>query len=419
MRMMLLMVRKDLLRQLRSPLAFLGVLAFPLVFSGLIALTFGTGSGDLPRVQLLIEDRDGTWITRLLKSAFKSDQFAQYVDVREVGEEGLELMEAGEASALLRIPAGFGDAVLDGRPTTLELVRNPAQGILPEIAEQGLTIFAEVLSSASRALRGPLDRTTPYLQPDAEGPSAAAVAEITSSAYQAISRSEGLILPPIITLETSRKSDDTEDRSDAPISSVFLFVFPGVAVWALFLVGDMAMRDILTESRQGTLTRQLTAPLSPSWIILGKAASTAVLSVLSLLLLSVIGRAVTGGEVNLAGFALLSMAIVTMVVGYAAVIYGAARNERQGSTLSSILLLIFAFIGGSFVQVDSLPQAVQRFSPFTPFYWGTTGFNSLLRDGGGPADVLLNVGVLAGGGALLLLAGSALLGRKVRKGAAA
>ena len=419
MRMMLLMVRKDLLRQLRAPLAMLGVLGFPLVFSGLIALTFGTGRADLPRVQLLIEDRDGNWVTGLLKSAFKSEQVARYVDVREVGEEGRELMERGEASALLRIPDGFAAAVLEGRPTTLELVRNPAQGILPEIAEQGLTIFAELLSSASQTLRDPLDRLSPYLQSGAPAPTAPDVAEIASSVHQAFSRSERLILPPIITLEASRESDDTEDRSDAPISSVFLFVFPGVAVWALFMVGDMAMRDILTESRQGTLTRQLAAPLRPSRIILGKAVSTAILSLLSLLLLSVIGWAVTGGEVDLAGFALLSMAIVTMVVGYAAVVYGAARNERQGSTLSSILLLVFAFIGGSFVQVDSLPQAVQRFSPFTPFYWGTTGFNSLLRDGGGPADVLLNVGVLAGGGALLLLAGSALLGRKVRKGAAA
>ena len=46
--------------------------------------------------------------------------------------------------------------------------------------------------------------------------------------------------------------------------SIFLIVLPGVSVWALFMLGDMAMRDILTESTPGTLRRQLSGPL-PAW----------------------------------------------------------------------------------------------------------------------------------------------------------
>jgi ABC-2 type transport system permease protein len=184
------------------------------------------------------------------------------------------------------------------------------------------------------------------------------------------------------------------------------------------MLGDMAMRDILTESREGTLRRQLASPV-PAWqIVIGKALYTTAMAVITLTILALIGWSASGGAVDLPGFVVLSMAVVVMVTGYSSIIYAVAGNDRQGSTISSVLLLIFAFIGGSFVQIEALPAAVRSFSPFTPFYWGTTGYSSLLRQGG-LVDVLPNVGVLAGVGAGLLAIGSMFLERKVRRGQAA
>ena len=101
----------------------------------------------------------------------------------------------------------------------------------------------------------------------------------------------------------------------------------------------------------------------------------------------------------------------------AAVVYGGAGTERQGGTFSGVLLLIFAFLCGSFIQMDSLPDGVRRFSPLSPFYWGTTGYRELIRDGG-LFDVLPQVGVLAGLGVVLLSAGTVLLRRRIGRGAA-
>ena len=168
MRLTLLMVRKDLLRQVRSPMGILFALSFPVVFATLIALAFGTGAQPkFPKVQLLVEDLDDSFLSAALVSATTNDQVAEYFEVRPVGPEGRELLGRGEASALWRIPKGFQAAVLDGTPVRLELIRNPAQSIFPEIAEQGLTVLAEVLSSAARALRDPLDRLRPMVGVDA------------------------------------------------------------------------------------------------------------------------------------------------------------------------------------------------------------------------------------------------------------
>ncbi len=414
MRTLVLMVRKDLLRKLRSPLGLGAVLAFPLIFSGLIALTFGGGGSGMPRVDLLVEDRDESLLSGLLISALESENVAAHVELRRVGEEGQALIEQGEGSALLRIPAGFGEDLLEGRPLTLELVRNPAQGILPEVAEQGLTVLVDLLSSGSRVLRQPLDELVPLLERD-ESPSELQVATLAVAFQRAIEAVSERVFPPAITLETVQRGADEGASGGFSRSLVFLLVLPGISVWALFMLGDTAMRDIVTERDDGTLRRQLSGPISSTQVVLAKALFTMTLSLISLVLLAAIGWFAADGPIDLAGFALLSICLVLAVTGFSSMMYGVTRTQRQGATISSVLMLVFAFMGGAFVQIDNLPGAVRRLAPISPFYWGTTGYAKLIGDGAGVLEILPNAGVLAALGSVTLLAGAALLGRRIRQ----
>jgi ABC-2 type transport system permease protein len=421
MRRIITMVRKDLLRQLRSPMAILFALSFPVVFTSLLALTFGSGSQPtVPRVKLLVEDLDGSFVSGALLSAAGNEQLAKYFDIEQVGAEGLERIERNEASALWRIPKGFQRDLIDGNPVELELIRNPAQGILPEVAEQSLTVLADVLSAAARVLREPLDQLRPMLDGDTVT-SAAEVSTLSVTVYETIDRAGEFLTPPAIRLETIQQADEegeTQTSGHASSSLIFLIVLPGISVWGLFLVGDIAMRDIMTEQKQGTLRRQLSAPVPAARLVVAKAAFTATLSLISLVLLTGIGWGVGGQAVDLAGFLALSLALIAAITGYSSVVYGIANTERQGATISGVLMLVFAFLGGSFIQVDDLPATVVRVAPFTPFYWGTTGYAKLIRNEGSLLDVLPNVLVLATVGVALLAAGATLLRRKVRKGAA-
>jgi len=417
-----LMVRKDLLRQVRSPLGMSLVLAFPLVFSALLALTFGTGGDRVPRVRLLVENRDGEFLSSVLLSAFSSEQMGKFFDVSDVGEQGREMMEQGEASALLIIPAGFSRDLLDGTPVVLQLVRNPAEGILPEIAEQTLTVLTDGLDSGSRLLRGPLEEIASFVESEGEGVSADRVSAVAVAIHGIIEGAWDMLLPPAITLESVQLQDEPDTGGSGTgngVASIFLFVLPGISVWALFMVGDIAMRDLLIEQTDGTLQRQLSGPISPFGVIAGKALFTAVMAAISLVILSGIGWFASSGGVDLAGFAGLSLAIIVAVTGFSAVMYGAMRTQRQGATFSGVLFLVFAFLGGAFFQIDQLPSGVRQFAPLSPFYWGTTGFQELIRDGAGFAEVLPNVGVLTGIGATGLLIGSSLLRRKIGRGGAA
>ena len=126
MRRLLLLVSKDLKRKLRAPVGLVVLLAFPIVFAGMLALVFGSEGNNTPKVRLVVENRDTGFAASALSSAFTSKQMAEHFDVRTVAKgEGAAVIEAGEASALLVVPEHFTQDVLDGKPVTLELVRNP------------------------------------------------------------------------------------------------------------------------------------------------------------------------------------------------------------------------------------------------------------------------------------------------------
>jgi len=414
------MIVKDLRRRIRAPLGIGVVLSFPIVFSLMLALTFGTGDGAATRIGLLVENHDDNFIGGMLMSALGSDQVAENIDVEVVEQGGEDRLRNGGAAALLRIPAGFTDRVLQGEPTALQLVRNPSQGIKPEITEQLTGVLAELLDAASRVLREPLSQLAVAWQDDTFSMTDAMLTDTVLGVKDTLQGAAKFVFPPVILLDVEQlgAGDEQEGSGGAGFGSIFLAILPGISVYALFLVGDLGMRDLLTEVTAGTMRRQLCGPLRAGTVILGKALSTMVLCVISLLLLSLIGGMIAPQRVSLPGFLLLSLALVLAVTGLASTVYGAARSETRGSTIGAIIYLMLAFAGGSFITFEALPAALRSVAPLSPFYWGTIGFRTLLRDGGGPAEILLPAAILAGLGAATLLIGSLLLQRHARRGMA-
>jgi ABC-2 type transport system permease protein len=425
MRILLAMVGKDLRRRVRSPLATILLLLFPVIFAGLVAMTFGGAEPKVPKVRLLIEDRDGGLVAQLVTSAFQRNEAAQYFETEKVesvaGRRGEDaaLLEEKAAAALLRLPAGFSDDVLAGRPARIELVKSPAQSILPDVAEQVTSVIADGLSAASRLLRGPLDeiRTT---QPAPQGmPSDERVAEVSVLINRVLTRSRPYVFPPVITLETAARTEPDAQKQapgSSPAGSIFLLVLPGIAVYSLFNLADQGMRDLLVEARLQTLRRQLAGPLSAGRVVVGKALSTAVVSGLALLVLTGVGAAVAVRGVSLAGYLLLSLAVVVAATGFASAVFGLAHGERQGATLANVVSLVMAFAGGSFIPLDSLPAALRAVSPFSLIYWAVQGYQALIADGAGVRAVLPNVAVLTGAGAVLLALSAVLWRRRLLRG---
>jgi ABC-type Na+ efflux pump permease subunit len=410
MRVLLAMVGKDLRRRAHSPLSTILLLLFPLIFAGLIALTFGGGTARVPKVRLLIDDRDGGLVGRLVAAAFARAEARTYFEVKaltapERGAGDASILEREGATAILRLPARLSDDVLAGRPASIELVKSPAQSILPDVAEQVSTVLAEGLSSASRLLPRPF-------HPNQK-------AEIAALVDGVATRGRPYVLPPVVTLETAATRSNGASGKPAGSSSgpsIFLLFLPGIAVYSLFTLADQTMRDLLVEVRQKTLRRQLAGPLTAGRVIVGKALSTAAVAALSLLALTAVGAAVAPRGVSLAGYLLLSGAVVVAATGFASAVFAVASGERQGATLAGLVSLLMAFAGGSFIPLDGLPAALRALSPFSLIFWASQGYRTLVIDGLGLRAVLPNIAILAGTGLLLLALSAPLWQRRLLRG---
>ena len=121
-------VRRDLVRYLRNPVRTAMLFAVPLMLSGIFALVFGGGGVEQISIKVLLFDEDGSLLSKLLEGAGGFSEADQRIEVVPVGEEGYEMMERGEASALIHLPKGFSSDYLAGRP---EVDREGAEQSLP------------------------------------------------------------------------------------------------------------------------------------------------------------------------------------------------------------------------------------------------------------------------------------------------
>lgn len=416
MRRITALLMKDIRRSMRRPMAPLALLAFPILFAGMLALAFGGGgSAGIPRARLLVADLDGAIGASVIMQALASEELASLIEVESVEETvGRERLEAGEASALLVIPEGFTEDLLEVRETHLIFVRNPAERILPEIAEQVLRVLMEVLQSGTRVLEEPLREISADSD---EEPSEAEVILIALSVRKTIIAAEDLIFPPVIGFEEEPDTDDSAESKPANTKSmIFGMLLPGLAVYSMFMLGDVGMRDLLVEQREGTLRRQLSAPITTRGVLLGKGLYVAVMVSISGVILMVLSRFALGLAIDPIAFFVSCLSVAMLVVGITSAIYGLCRSERQASTIGSVVFLFLAFLGGSFMPIDNLPSSLQWFVPWNPFYWGTEGFRQVLLSGAGVEDIagfLLRLLVL---GLLSAVLGATLLQRKILSG---
>jgi ABC-type multidrug transport system permease subunit len=377
MRFIWIAALKDLRRLRREPVTLLTWLGIPTFTAVILTLIFGPGQ-TRPHGTLLIVDEDGRFGATLISSAFSQGDLGKMITVEKVArDEGRRRIDKGDASALLIIPAGFTTALLESKPVRLELVRNPAQQILPGMIEETVSMLADgafyIQAVAGEQLRG-------FAVPNR--PSDLQIAAMAVQSSTLGRRLQKYLLPPLIQLDTQIIQTKMERTGGFAV-----MLLPGVLYMGLFFLNRALSSDIWNEKLSGTIRRLIATPAQLGAFLAGKLiAAMIVLAAVGAIAL-LVGHFLLDLDITHLGVAVLWISLTGAAMYLLLLILQTlASTERMANLLTNMVILPLAMLGGGFVPFDWMPQNLARIGRLTPNGWAVTHLQSMI---GGSTEPLV------------------------------
>ena len=375
--------RKDLLRRLKDPLALLLWFGIPLVIGSLVGLGMG-GSSSTPTAHVLLVDQDDSFLSQFIAGARGQDEVDAVIDVEPVElEEGMERIEAGEASALVVLPEGFADALLKNEPATIQLITNPAQRILPGIVQEGLELLVEAAFYAQRILGEPIRELAEGPPDGAEFFADAVIASASGEINARVRRLEGTLFPPVLKLETGAPpglAATPAEEEDEPAFNFGILFVPGLLFMALLFIAQGVIEDLWNEKEAGTLRRVLTTPHSLTTFLAGKLLAGATLMAVATLVGLVIVVVVFDIPISATPAALVWATFVgTALLALFFLLQFFASSRRGANVLTSAVIFPLMMLGGSFFPFEAMPDWMVAVGRWTPNGMGLVVMKEILR----------------------------------------
>lgn len=382
--------KKDLRRISRDPWKLLLWLGIPLLIGSLMTSLMGGSEGPKPQALLYLDDQDDSFLSGALISAFSNEQVGGLVQVERLSrKDGLERLNRNQGSAVLVIPAGFGQAVLEETPITLEFLTNPAQRILPGILEELLALVSDAVFYLHRTIGEELKLMLDGPEPGEFTLADPKVGMIAIGINQTVNRLSDYFDPLLIELESAVASNPPQAEasesseaaanqgatgsaggtaSDLPAS---FYMLPSVLMMALFFLAQGLSEDYWSEREAGTLRRAACSPQKLSALMAGKLLGVATVFASLGVLLFAAGYLYH----DYLSWSTLPLAVFWWTSGGLAIylllslIQMLCTSRRGGSILTNLLMFPLLMMGGSFFPFEAMPSWMAEAGRLTPNGW--------------------------------------------------
>lgn len=327
-------------------------------------MSFITGGGDQgeSRGTLLVTDLDDSFVSNLLVNSLSQGELSSWIGIRKVDtEQGQNIMQSGDASAWLTIEPEFASDFLNQKPTTLSLVKNPAQTVIPDLIESALLLFTDAGDYLQQLFREELATIAAINSND----------DLSDLEFTALSLSIrdridvfAMSLDPLL-IELKERQQET-DKSSTSVN-FGLLMFPGAIMMALlFSISSLAML-IWDDLKSGVLTRLSASSRGLSAYFFGQ--QWAVLIIFSgiVLMLSVLGGLYFGLPARqwpllmiglvISGFAMWQILLSLVLL---------MPTQRSANIVVNAAIFPILMLGGSFFPMEALPDWLAQVGLYFP-----------------------------------------------------
>ncbi|HKZ63799.1 MAG TPA: ABC transporter permease [Thermoplasmata archaeon] len=327
-------------------------LLFPIIFMGLLGLGFGRA--DPVEFQVGIVDEDQTpWSERLWTTL--SNESLPFVLTNYTDRDAASAaVEAGDLDVALVIPSNFDT-----------FMANQTNG------------------SANETLVLPA-----WFGVDAQGSGAVSVQalqEAVDAFFRFWTRS-----PPKLGVGAFPLSARNLEYID--------FLAPGILAMSIMQSGVYGLALFIVTSREKRILKRLHAtPAGAAFILAGRIVPALLISFIqTAVLLSV---AVLAFGVQIVG----NLGILLIAAGFGAVVFislgflvsSVSKSADSAENLTGIVTLPMFFLGGVFIPIDRLPEAVQYLAYAMPLTYFSDAVRQIMVNGAGLGEVAVDLGVLA------------------------
>ncbi len=273
-------------------------------------------------------------------------------------------VENGDRAAAIIIPDGLSASVEQGNPASITIVTTPSsQDYRALVVESIVRNVLQNYTAANIAAQVAVNAV------QSTGASANPTAVAEQARQQA---SQQLAQPPVIGIstETATQTVDTSGYNQ---------VVPGYALmFALFAVTG-GVGSILEEKEAGVWKRLLIAPMSRWSLLGGKLLAQFLIALGQITLLFVVGYIVFGINLgSVPGIALLIISTALAATAFSMLLVSFIKNRRQLSPVTTITVLAFSALGGSWWPLYLMPNWLQQAGKVTLSAWAMIGFNNLM-----------------------------------------
>ncbi|MCP4305130.1 MAG: ABC transporter permease [bacterium] len=343
---------KDLSQRIRDKSAILLGIVAPLGLALIFAAIIPDASDFTSDIQVGVVDDDRSAISApFINDVLPSVEADGLLTVEryDSAETAIAAVDAGTISAAYIFPEGFSDSLQAGGEATVEIVGNVDDSIATQIAKAVLDSYlAEV---------------------DAVGVAVGAVMVSGGSDVAGIAQSVTASTSAVVLADVAAGNRELDATT---------FFSAGMAVFFLFFTVQFGVSSLLEERHFGTLPRLLGAPISRWSVIGGKAITSFVLGLISMIVLAVATTFMIGAEWgNPLGVLILMICGVMSALGIMALVAVVAKTPEQAANYQAIVAVALGMLGGTFFPLSQGPRILSLFSKLTPHAWFLQGLGDL------------------------------------------
>ncbi len=329
------MMLKDLRLICRDRYGLIALLVVPIVVIMVVASATQSGDGSKSILFPVVNEDQGPVATALIRA------FREHLDVRIISRAEAQhlVAEANDAPAALILPHELSKRYLTQRPTTVEMLTDPAQW-------RELEAIKVVMLLADRETASLGD---PFSQ------------ELLSVKDRNITG--------------DHVSFSSLEQNIPGFSLMFVLL-------TLIFSVSLALRE---EEVWGTSARLAVAPVPPASLLGGKLLARLIVGTAQLLLLLVFGHIVYGLRLGHSPVAiiLVATAVVAAMTCFAAVVASFVRTREQAIPVGLAVAFVLASLGGLFWPLYDLPKLMQHVASWLITTWSMSALQDvMLRDKG-------------------------------------